>query len=135
MALFVWKENYSVKVKSIDDQHKKLMDMINEFYDNITLKSNLENVTTLLSNLKKYVEFHFSLEEKYMVLAEYQGYNQHKKEHEKFIAKIADLEERINSGRLVLSLEVTTFLKDWLINHILVSDQKYSEAFVKKKFV
>jgi hemerythrin len=109
--------------------------MINEFYDNITLKSNLENVTTLLSNLKKYVEFHFSLEEKYMVLAEYQGYNQHKKEHEKFIAKIADLEERINSGRLVLSLEVTTFLKDWLINHILVSDQKYSEAFVKKKFV
>ncbi|MFN8256294.1 MAG: bacteriohemerythrin [Bacteroidales bacterium] len=135
MALFVWKENYSVKVKSIDDQHKKLIDMINEFYDNITHRSNKENVTTLLTNLKKYVEFHFSLEERYMVLADYQGYNQHKKEHEKFTAKIADLEERITTGKLVLSLEVTTFLKDWLINHILVSDQKYSEVFAKKKFL
>ena len=134
MPLFVWKENYSVKVRSIDEQHKKLIGMINEFYDNIALRSNKENVTKLLIDLKKYTEIHFSYEERYMKLAEFHSYEQHKKEHDNFIKKITEIEERLNDGKMVLSLEITTFLKDWLINHILVSDQKYSEILQKKKF-
>jgi len=48
MAFINWNENLSVKIKSIDDQHKKLIEMINDFYDNIINLSNKDNISRLI---------------------------------------------------------------------------------------
>lgn len=132
MPLFVWKENLSVNVKSMDEQHKKLIDMMNDFYDNIAHRPNNENISILLNSLSQYIGVHFTLEEKYMEQSEYTDYKEHKKQHDAFRAKVEEVEQKLNDGKLVLSLEVTTFLKDWLLKHIQVSDKKYSDHFVKK---
>ena len=131
MAFINWSESLSVKINSIDDQHKKLIDMINDFYDNVVNRSNNENISKLISEMKKYTIVHFNAEERYMKQFSYADYEAHKKEHDLFVSKVKDVEEKFNSGKLVMSLEITGFLKDWLKNHIQVTDKKYTDFFIK----
>jgi hemerythrin len=134
MALVVWKDKLSVNIESIDNQHKILIELINNFYENITNISNRENVAKLLSGLKKYIEEHFAYEEKYMKFYHYQDFERHKKEHDSFIKKVVDIENKFNSEQMILSLDITSFLFDWLKKHIMVSDKRYSETFIGKGF-
>ena len=63
MALITWNNSLSVNIKSIDNEHKELIAMLNEFYDNIVLESNKKNVSELLKRMKDYTVHHFSNEE------------------------------------------------------------------------
>lgn len=135
MAAIAWNDSLSVKIKSIDDQHKKLIDMINDFYDNISKHSNNELIINLVNGMKNYTVMHFSMEERYMVQYKYPYYEQHKKEHEHFIAKVNELEEKLKKGRIIVSFEITSFLKDWLKHHIQTVDKQYSDFFIKHGIV
>jgi len=115
----------------MDDQHKKLIEMINDFYENIVNRTNRENISKLLVEMKDYILEHFSAEENYMKKFEYDYYKEHKKEHDKFVEKVTEVEKRYNKGELILSLDMTMFLIDWLKNHIQKSDKKYSDFFIR----
>jgi hemerythrin len=132
MPLFTWKDSLSVKIESIDKEHKNLINMLNEFYENIISKTNQENISELISKMKDYTIFHFTNEERLLREHNYPKFNEHKKEHEKFIEKVSDMEKRFKEGKLILSLEVTSFLKDWLQNHIMVTDKQYSDFLERK---
>lgn len=132
MAAINWNESLSVKIASIDEQHKKLISMINSFYDNINEKSSKELMFDLIKALKEYTVFHFSIEEKYMKQYEYPGYASHKKEHDKFFEKVLSFEERYKNGKLILTVEITNFIKDWVSDHIMNIDKKYSDYLIKK---
>ena len=126
MTLVSWNDSLSVNIESIDKEHRKLIDMLNEFYDNIVSKSNKENISELIKKMKDYTVFHFINEERQLRQHNYPKFEEHKAEHQKFIDKVTEMENRFNEGKLILSLEVTTFLKDWLQHHIMVIDKKYS---------
>jgi hemerythrin len=55
----------------------------------------------------------------------------HKKEHEAFMQKANEFYEKYTSGRLILSLEVTNFIKEWITHHIKNEDKKYA-VFARK---
>lgn len=135
MTAITWNDSLSVKINSIDDQHKKLIEMINNFYDNINKHSNNELILNLVNGMKKYTIMHFSMEERYMVQYKYPYYEQHKKEHEQFIAKVGALEEKLKKGQIIVSFEITSFLKDWLKQHIMKTDKQYSDFFIKHGIV
>lgn len=132
MPIVFWNEKLSVNIASIDAEHKKLIEMINDFYENIVNRSNKENFLILINGLIDYTLIHFANEEKYMQELNYDYYKEHKREHDQFISKIKEIEEKINNNERVLSLDMTSFLMDWLKNHILKSDKKYSEFFISK---
>lgn len=132
MNIINWNDSLSVKIKSIDDQHKILIDMINSFYDKITKNEGKEGMLTFIDGLKKYVLLHFSTEEKYFKQFNYPAYEAHKKEHDKFIAQVNDFETRYKNGKLILSVEITNFIKDWITNHIMGIDKKYSDFLIQK---
>jgi len=132
MAYLNWSESLSVKVQSMDDQHKKLIELINEFYENIKNHSNDDNISTLISGMKKYTQLHFNTEEALMKKHDYPTFEEHKKEHDLFISKVTSVEEKFNSGKLIVSFEITGFLKDWLKNHIQGTDKKYSDFLNQK---
>jgi hemerythrin len=131
MAVLIWNDSLSVKIDSIDEQHKKLFEMINGFYDNINKRSNNELILNLIGGMKDYTVMHFSTEERYMKQYNYPNYEQHKKEHQDFIAKVNALEEKLKKGTMIVSFEITSFLKDWIKNHIQHADKQYSDFFLK----
>jgi hemerythrin len=131
MAAIDWNENLSVRIDSIDFQHKKLIDLINSFYDHINQGSQKEKMLELIKSLKDYTVFHFSIEEKYMKQINYPGYMNHKFEHDKFIGTVQNFEDRYKNGKLLLTVEITNFIKDWISKHIMGTDKKYSDFFIK----
>jgi len=131
VAFITWNKDLSVKIDSIDDQHKKLIELINDFYENIKNRSNNESISKLLRGMNQYTVEHFDIEEELMKKYGYPDLTVHKKEHDKFVTKVTELEEKFNSGKVIVSFEITSFLKDWWKNHIQVVDQKYSDFFIK----
>jgi hemerythrin len=131
MAALTWTESLSVKVPSIDDQHKKLFELINDFYENINRRSNNENILKLIAGMRDYTCMHFINEERYMKKYNYPDYEAHHKQHEVFIRKIDDLETKVKQGYTIVSFEITGFLKDWIKNHIQTVDKRYSDFFIE----
>ncbi len=132
MAFMKWNESLSVKINSFDEEHKIIIEMINYFYDHISDQSNEEIISSSIQKMKDYTQFHFKSEENYMTKYNYPDYHSHKKEHDLFIEKVQDLEDRFNAGGIIITYEITSFLKDWLKNHINGTDKKYSDFFVDK---
>ena len=132
MAAINWNENLSVKIASIDKQHMKLIELINSFYENISEKSSKEKMFDLIKALKDYTVYHFSSEEKFMKQHDYPEYATHKKEHDKFFEQVMSFEERYKNGKLILTVEITNFIKEWVSNHIMNIDKKYSDYLIKK---
>ncbi len=129
MILMEWKSGYSVEIDEIDKQHQVLVNTINELYTAMKTGQGKDAMEKILTALSDYTVEHFATEEKYMTQWHFVGYEAHKEEHEKFIVKVSDFIEGFKNGKLLLSLEILNFLKEWLIYHIAGTDQKYVEFF------
>lgn len=135
MACFEWSDRFSVKIKEIDEQHKQLVDMINRLHDAMVAHKGRQVQQEIVGEMAAYAVFHFETEEKYMRRFSYPEYEGHRQEHGKFAEEVAELKSRVDKGLLVLSLEIMTVLRDWLQNHILGTDMKYSGFFNGKGLV
>jgi hemerythrin len=125
MAFMEWNDSYSVGVKKMDDQHKKLIELINQLHDAMKDgKGNLE-VLTVVKGLVDYTVFHFGDEEKLLKDNNYPGILSQETKHKGFVAKVKEFQDDVTSGKLAISMKVNQFLKDWLLEHIVGEDKKY----------
>ncbi len=129
MGLIKWEEKYSVGVDSMDNQHKKLVQMINDIFDELRGGGTHESLLKIIEGLVEYTQVHFKAEEAVFEKFGYAETEEHKKEHEKFIAQVADFQKGFEEGKIPMTMDIITFLKDWLFSHILGTDQKYSSFF------
>ncbi len=131
MALIDWSEAYSVKVKQMDDQHRKLVEMINQLHDAMKVGKGNQVVEDVLKSLIAYTKTHFAAEESLMKMHNYPGYEEQKKAHNSLVLQINDIQKKFHEGNAPLSQNVMTFLKDWLIKHIQGTDKNYGAFFNK----
>jgi hemerythrin len=129
MAFAEWKPEYSVGVTELDWQHKKLFALVNEFYESVKERKTKEGIEKIIDGLVQYADYHFSHEESLMRKYRYAGSAAQEVAHKAFTAKVLDFQKRHAEGKLVLTIEVGNFLKDWLTEHILQSDRKYVPTF------
>lgn len=115
----------SVGVKASDDDHKKLVDLINLLHDGMREGHGKEVVGKVLNDLVSYTKVHFAREEEYFAKTGYPA-AEHKREHQSLVKQAVDLQARYYAGDQALSVDTLTFLRDWLTNHIQVSDKAYS---------
>ena len=121
--LFVWDDSCKTGVAEIDQDHKVLIDLINDLYEAMQDGSGGALLLPIFSALKHYTETHFAKEEGYMVKCEVPDQGNHFQEHRLMVEKLADLERRHRKGEAAISLQTLTFLRDWLKNHICAVDQ------------
>jgi len=129
MALFEWDETFSVNVVEIDQQHRKLVEMVNELHDAMGAGKSKEILGKIIKGLSNYAKIHFATEEKYFDQFGYPDADSHKDEHANFAQKVAEFKEGFDAGRLGLSIEVMRFLSTWLKSHIKDVDKKYGPFF------
>jgi len=132
MPLIQWSSALSVNVKEIDDQHMKLIQMINNLDNAMQTGQGKNKVGEILTQMVNYAVGHFALEEKYFDKFGYPDTPAHKAEHQKFIAEVSKFKQDFEAGTLGLSIKVLSFLSDWLRGHIMGVDKKYSAFFNEK---
>jgi hemerythrin len=131
--LISWTDKLSVTVGSIDQQHKQLVQMVNELNAAIGEGKADAVIGDILKRLINYTASHFAHEENLMRSHSYPGYDKHHKEHETLVAKVLDLQKKFESGQARMNIEVMMFLKNWLTNHIQVSDKALGAYLSTKK--
>lgn len=136
MALIEWNAvKYSVKINEFDAHHQKLIQLINQLHDGMLQAKGRQIIAPIIEELHRYTIYHFSAEEKMMQQYLYPDYTRHKKMHDSFVAQINDLKQKLAEGDYKVSVETYSFLKDWLVQHIMKSDQQYTTYFVSKGIV
>ena len=132
MALITWNDQYSVGIRKIDDQHKRLVGFINDLHGSMLEGKGKEVMGKILGGLIDYTRTHFLAEESLMSLYRYADFEAHKKEHDGLTGKVLDLQRKFQEGTASMTLDLMTFLKDWLTNHILKLDKKYAPFLIGK---
>ncbi len=120
-----WKDSYSVGVDSLDEDHKKLILLLNQFQVAYKYHTGEEYERHALNELVNYTKYHFEREEKMMAENGYPDLEAHKQLHRDMVTEVerfmADYETR---GHEALD-GVASYLSNWLINHINGTDKKY----------
>lgn len=124
--LVKWNASYDIGVDEIDGQHRSLVDLLNQVWEGIVRRVDRTRMLKVLDELERYTVAHFTAEELYMWEINFPGFNSHTRMHREFIARIDAEKQAVIAGG-DLSLDLLHFLRDWLINHILVQDKAYAD--------
>lgn len=122
----------SVGVIRIDKEHQGLVDLINNLHDKMLEGRAKDVLAPILEKLIDYTHTHFTNEETLFKIHMYPESTHHRAEHDAFRKKAAQLNEDLKNGQGALSVEVTTFLRDWLVKHIMGTDMQYKAFFQSK---
>ena len=127
-----WKDEYSVGIESIDQQHKKLISLINMLQTTVDYSTGEEFERECLAAVVDYTKTHFVYEEGLMSKYGYPDFEAHKAQHQKMIDKVDDLVAEYEERPANVMKEALDFLKQWLIRHINGTDKQYSEFLLSK---
>jgi hemerythrin-like metal-binding protein len=123
-----WSDNFSVGVNALDDQHKKIVDLINS----IIAKPKILKSDEILNELIRYSREHLDYEEKLLKENGYDAFDSHKNLHAHYLEKFNELNEISNTNYEEFSTNLKDFLCDWWQHHILEEDMKYKPFFEEK---
>jgi hemerythrin-like metal-binding protein len=131
MIGITWKDCYATNVGCFDEEHKKLVNLIDQYFKALREKQGAKVVKDILAQLLDYTETHFAHEEKLMKEYAYPRY-QACQEHRKMVATVKGFQLMLSEPDQdcdEVLLTVRNFLRDWLLNHIVEEDQKYGPFF------
>ena len=127
-SMFEFTDEYKTDIDFVDDEHKKLFEIIERTYDVINnpfLADKYDSIVSIIAELKDYTELHFKDEENYMEKIGYEGLAAQKLAHESFVERLAEIDmEEVDDSQHEYLCELIDFLLGWLKNHILKMDKK-----------
>ena len=121
-----WEDKFSMDISIIDEEHKKLIGILNKAVFAKEHNDNTEEAKEVLGEMLEYSQKHFSTEEAYMIKFNFSEYQFHKNEHLDFTNKTIATFNKAIKGDCELE-----FLKQWLVNHIQSIDRMYIDCFKK----
>ena len=132
MPFITWDDNlYSMGQPTVDGQHRRLFDLINQLHDATQAGKGNEAVGAVLGSLIDYVNVHFAAEERLMAACGYPGLEAHRQDHARLTQRVLELQQRFQQGHAIAAVQLLDFLGEWLSSHIQCSDRKYVSFLVK----
>lgn len=131
LDIFPWNKSFETGITLIDDQHKKIIDLLNVMVSHLAVQSDAPSIDKIFAEIKDYVQYHFAAEEE-IWRAHFGGdvwLTWHHQSHEDFIAKVIHLKE-VGSDRPYdeVLLEIVRYLTEWLARHILDADKRMAKV-------
>lgn len=138
MPAFVWNDNLNTGVDRIDDQHKVLVNSLNEAQATLGVLPERGALEEITRDLLSYALYHFDTEEQLMRdlgygVARPEEMIRHIDEHRAFSRTVLNIRERIGEDEPVSRDELIGFLTDWLVNHIQHIDKKLAEFILRAR--
>jgi len=128
-----WRSSYETGIASMDKQHKVLIDLINQLYDMIIRDDkHSAGLDTVLQRCFEYADEHLQSEERLMMEHGYPELEAHLAAHNVFKMKIAELKGGLATDPEKSVNKTYTFIRSWLLEHILGVDMKYG-PFLQSK--
>ncbi len=126
-----WDDKYCVGISILDEQHKKLIEIINKASMVEKSSNSPKDVLAILYQMTDYALEHFKTEEHYMEKFHFTGYQPHRNEHIDFINTVHDYKNRAVYGDGQIASETLKYLVEWYANHIQEIDIEYIDFFKK----
>ena len=130
MPVIEWSTSYSVNNEAMDGQHQRLFTAVNELYDSMnSAEPDARQARQCIKFLTEYARTHFADEESLMRDRNYGGLEAHQAEHARLLERLRGFERRITEGTresFVADDMILFLLGDWLLDHVLSSDQGYA---------
>lgn len=117
-----WKQEYSVGIPIIDNQHKELFEIVNTLIAYYNEPEKLDLFYSYLNILVDYTVEHFSTEERILEEMSSSELEHQKTEHSEFKERVisaitCELEDEVTYRHTLI-----IFLQEWLTKHIINSD-------------
>jgi hemerythrin len=127
MTKLVWTDQLSVGIEVIDQQHRRIVEYINQLDDALSFGHSREEIGNLINDLVDYTMSHFGFEESLQEEAGYPFLISHRKVHELFTQRVTEYQTRFENGEDVCK-GLNSLLVTWLFNHIKRDDADYVES-------
>ncbi len=124
-AMMSWSDMLSVGEPEIDEQHRSLIRLLNEAYEAMLDQCPRETTGRLLEDLDAYTRLHFRYEERYFGQFDESMRDSHLRAHAALERRLAALRGRHAAGEPNVILHVVTFMRDWILNHVMKTDSRY----------
>jgi hemerythrin len=140
---FDWRDEYSVGVEELDEQHRGIFSAIDELARRLAAGG--EGAIEALAEIGARASRHYAIEESRMALWAYPGLEAHARAHAEILAEVGGFESRlaapgaragmdaragIDARVGIDASEITDYMKDCLLRHTLLVDRLYM-PFVK----
>lgn len=132
LPLIDWTDALSVGIASIDDQHKKLVELLNALHDSSVTGKGNEQIKGILQELVGYTVNHFAYEEKLFAEHGYPETDSHKEAHVALTSQVGKFNEEFQAGNAKLSGDLFKFLRTWLNGHIRGTDKLYGPYLAER---
>ena len=134
MASLSWNDNYSVNIREIDDQHKRLLALVGNLHTAMLQGQGKQALGKILDGVVAYAASHFAAEERLMKAHGYPEFDEHRQIHARMTQKVLDIQKQYHQGQVNITLDTMKFLEDWVTKHIMGTDKKYG-PFLNSKGV
>jgi hemerythrin len=125
MTLLRWRDSLALNVPAIDNDHKRLFELLNRVRFLEFAGDEPGAVAAALSELLLYTQTHFRREERLMELGAYPGLEGHRRAHRKFTGQVAEIVARFCANPRAFRVhEIYQMLADWLVDHVLGADMQ-----------
>ncbi|WP_457666525.1 bacteriohemerythrin [Thiolapillus sp.] len=122
MKDLIWDNTLSVQIQEIDEDHRRLVDLFNLLNHAVENGETKDYIDAILEELISCTVWHFRHEERLMIKYAYDGYSEHRKEHEELIDSIKALQQEREKEGISVTHDDIEFLEHWLTGHILGAD-------------
>jgi len=130
MEKILWNDSFSVGSTQLDQQHRRITDIINQLLDQPTDGLNSRSVEAILNELSEFVHVHFETEERILADIHYVDLATQRKEHKGFRQELAHLCLEAMADYRSIPRGVLFYLRGWWLDHILVKDMQYRPFLV-----
>lgn len=133
MAYFEWADDMVIDEGEIDEDHKKLVRLVNELHTATSVGTGQEVIEKIMTELIAYTKEHLQREEHMMAAINFPNLERHKLSHKKFAEKLNILQSQFEAGSIIVASQLSTVLRDWLSLHIRRSDKEIKVFLIKTR--